>query len=187
MSTEDVSPEESLGAEPIPVDGVQAESPTLTRLKLNLADCIISAAEQDGSLKLEATPEGLLAVCETLKEGPDFAFDYPADLTAWDTGESFVVWYRLWSMTRKRSAIVRVTLNRDDAAVPSVSHIWPGFNWFEREAYDLYGVRFLGHPDQDDPTRMRILLPEDWIGFPFRNDYEPIFEDDPLHGPQRTN
>ena len=69
----------------------------------------------------------------------------------------------------------------------SVAHLWPGFDWFEREAYDLYGIRFLGHPEQDDPSRMRILLPEDWVGFPFRKDYEPIFEDNPLHGPQRTN
>ena len=182
---EETSPTEepSGGAAPV----AETESASLTQLKNDLADCIISAVEKDGALKIEATPEGLLAVCETLKERPDLSFDYPADLTAWDTGESFVVWYRLWSMQNKRAAIVRVTLSRDDAHVPSVSYVWPGFNWFEREAYDLYGIRFLGHPEQGDPTRMRILLPEDWIGFPFRKDYEPTFEDDPLHGPQRTN
>jgi NADH:ubiquinone oxidoreductase subunit C len=164
-----------------------AVDPGLVKLRTDLADCLISAEESGGKLKLEVTPEGLLAVCEALKLRPEFAFDYPADLTAWDTGESFVVWYRLWSMQNKRTAIVRVTVSREDAEVPSVTYIWPGFNWFEREAYDLYGIRFLGHPEQDDPARMRILMPEDWVGFPFRKDFEPVFEDDPLHGPQRPN
>jgi NADH-quinone oxidoreductase subunit C len=60
-------------------------------------------------------------------------------------------------------------------------------NWHERECYDLFGVRFHGHPEEDDPARMRILLPEDWIGHPFRRDYEPVFTRNPLHGPQERN
>jgi NADH:ubiquinone oxidoreductase subunit C len=180
--SDEISPVEVASSEPaVPGD------PAVGQLKRDFADFLISAEEKVAMLKLEATPGGLLAVCEALKERPEFVFDYPADLTAWDTGESFVIWYRLWSMQNKRTAIVRVTLSRDDAAVPSVCALWPGFNWFEREVYDLYGIRFLGHPEEDNPARMRILLPEDWIGFPFRKDYEPAFEDDPLHGPQRTN
>jgi NADH:ubiquinone oxidoreductase subunit C len=179
--------EESAPAEEPIAEPSADEDPALIQLKSDLANYLLSAEESGGKLKLETTPGGLIAVCEALRSRAEFVFDYPADLTAWDTGENFVVWYRLWSMQNKRTAIVRVTLNREDPTVPSVAHLWPGFDWFEREVYDLYGIRILGHPDQDDPTRMRILLPEDWVGFPFRKDYEPVFEDNPLHGPQRTN
>jgi NADH:ubiquinone oxidoreductase subunit C len=60
-------------------------------------------------------------------------------------------------------------------------------SWHEREGFDLYGVRFAGHPEEGDPARMRILLPEDWEGHPFRQDYVPVFSGNPLHGPQERN
>jgi NADH:ubiquinone oxidoreductase subunit C len=180
--SEEITPEEE------PVAEVAApEDPVVVQLRADFGDQLISVELAGSTLKVEATAAGLLTVCEALKSRSEFAFDYPADLTAWDTGENFIVWYRLWSMKNKKTALVRVTLGREDPAVPTVSKLWPGFDWFEREAYDLYGIRFVGHPDQDDPSRMRILLPEDWVGFPFRKDYEPVFEDNPLHGPQRTN
>lgn len=62
---------------------------------------------------------------------------------------------------------VRVTVNRDEPVIPTVSHIWPAANWHEREAYDLMGFQFSGHPDL-----RRILCPEDWEGHPLRKDYE---------------
>jgi NADH-quinone oxidoreductase subunit C len=159
----------------------------LLHLREHLSDCLVSAEEVDGELRLEVTPEGLLAICETLRDNPLFGFDYPADLTAYDTGEKFILWYRLHSMSRNQTAILHVSVSREEAFIPSVSYIWPGMSWHERESFDLFGIRFPGHPDQEDSTRMRILLPEDWEGHPFRKDYVPIFSGNPLHGPQETN
>ncbi len=62
---------------------------------------------------------------------------------------------------------VRVEVNRDDPHIPTVSHVWPTADWHEREAYDMMGIVFDGHPELT-----RILCPDDWIGFPLRKDYE---------------
>jgi len=163
------------------------ESSELQLLKERFADYLTEAKEVDGELRLDVTPAGLSEVCRFLRDDPACAYDYPADLTAYDTGQAFVIWYRLYSMIRHRTAILHVTLSRENPVVPSVTSIWPGMNWHERECFDLYGIEFTGHPDRGDPARMRILLPEDWEGHPFRKDYEPVFSGDPLHGPQETN
>lgn len=148
-------------------------------------DYIVSSEEVNGELHSVVAAPGLAAVCRYLRD--DGGYDYPADLTAWDTGEEFTVWYRLYSMAENKTAILKVHLNRDKPELPSVTSVWPGMNWHERECFDLFGIGFIGHPDSSDPQLMRILLPEDWEGHPFRKDYEPIFTGDPLHGPQETN
>jgi NADH-quinone oxidoreductase subunit C len=86
--------------------------------------------------------------------------------------------YHLWSFKNKASLVVKVILPRwkDDVAgeipeVPSVSGVWSGSDWHEREVYDLSGVRFTGHPNL-----RRILCPEDWEGHPLRKDYEMPLE-----------
>ena len=159
----------------------------LETLRERFADHLTSAEHINGEIHLEVTPSGVSAVCAFLRDDPEHRFDYPADLTAYDTGEEFLVWYRLYSMDRNATAILQVHLSRENPVIPSVTSIWPGMNWHERECFDLFGIRFTGHPDQDEAERMRILLPEDWEGHPFRKDYEPVFSGDPLHGPQETN
>jgi NADH-quinone oxidoreductase subunit C len=143
--------------------------------------------EAEGDVSLEVAPEELVSLAATLRNDPTLAFDYPADLTAWDTGEEIVLWYRLYSMRRNRTALLHVRLGRERPSVPTLTNLWVGLNWHEREVFDLYGVQFIGHPDAGSPETMRILLPEDWEGHPFRKDYEPVFSGDPLHGPQETN
>ena len=69
--------------------------------------------------------------------------------------------------TKTQEFAVRVVTDRGDPVIPSVAHVWPTADWHEREAYDLMGVRFSGHPDL-----RRILCPEDWEGHPLRKDYE---------------
>jgi NADH-quinone oxidoreductase subunit C len=162
-------------------------SESLSALKLKFADALTDATEQSGELRLTAAPEMIAELGEYLRTEPTLAFDYPADLTARDTGEQIVLWYRLVSIRHNRTALIHVNLPREDPTVPSVTGIWPGMNWHERECFDLFGVRFAGHPDDGDPAQMRILLPEDWEGHPFRRDYTPVFSGDPLHGPQERN
>lgn len=163
------------------------DSEVLRELKVRFGEALTEATEKGSELCLTVAPEALAALCRTLREDPAFAFDYPADLAARDTGEQIVLWYRLVSIRHKQTALLHVFLPAANPVVDSVTAIWPGLNWFERECFDLYGVRFTGHPDEGDPARMRILLPEDWEGHPFRHDYEPVFSGDPLHGPQERN
>lgn len=70
-------------------------------------------------------------------------------------------------VTETREFAVRVEVDRDAPVIPSVAHVWPAADWHEREAFDLMGIRFSGHPDL-----RRILCPDDWEGYPLRKDYE---------------
>lgn len=138
-------------------------------------------------LRFTVAPENLAEFCRYLREEPDLEFDYPGDLTARDTGEEILLWYRLYSMRHNRTALLSVRLPREAPIVDSVTPVWPGMNWHERECFDLFGVLFIGHPEGNEPGRLRLLLPEDWEGHPFRQDYTPVFSGDPLHGPQERN
>lgn len=158
---------------------------TVEMIRNRYPDAVTGVSDESGLLKVDAHASSAYDLCLFLRN--EVGFDYPVDLCAADTGEHFVVWYRLYDVVRRRNGVVRVELPRDRAALKSVVDIWPGMSWHERETFDLFGIQFPGHPDQKDPSRMRILLPEDWEGHPFRKDYEPVFSGDPTHGPQETN
>lgn len=147
-----------------------------------------AVVQPDGTdIVIDCPAASVLAVCRTLRHDPDILCDYPADLFAFDNGSVIGLRYRLTSMTHDFDALLRVELPLEAPAVASVTAVWPGMDWHERECFDLFGVAFEGHPDMDDPSRMRLLLPEDWVGHPFRRDYKPVFAGDPLNGPQETN
>jgi NADH-quinone oxidoreductase subunit C len=116
----------------------------------------------------------LLAVARHLRDAPDARFDYCSDLTAADwpprAEGRFDVIYCLYSMRYRHRVRVKVII-AEHQPIPSVTDLWPAANWFEREVYDMFGVNFTGHPD-----RRRLLMPEDWQGYPERKDY-------PLEGP----
>ena len=116
----------------------------------------------------------LLEVAKHLRDAPDAAFDLCSDVTATDwpprLSGRFDVVYVLYS-TRHRHRIRVKTIVAESQPLPSVTAVWPAANWLEREIYDMFGVNFAGHPD-----RRRILMPEDWQGYPQRKDY-------PLEGP----
>lgn len=145
------------------------------------------AVSESGDLSLEVLPEALTRVATGLRDDPELLLDYPADMAARDTGDELILWVRLWSMTHGRGAEITVRMQRDEPHVPSLTPVWAGLNWHERECYDLFGIYFDGHPGEHDMSRMRILLPRDWEGHTFRKDYVPVFSGDPLHGPQETN
>ncbi len=101
-----------------------------------------------------------------LKSGPSLDFDYLFFLTAVDRPPVIEVIYSLYSMKNRHHVFLKTSLNRDDPALDSVTSSWPAADWHEREVYDLFGVRFNGHPDL-----RRILLPDDWEGHPMRRDF----------------
>jgi NADH-quinone oxidoreductase subunit C len=115
----------------------------------------------------------VLDVARYLRDAPDALFDLCSDVTATDwplRPERFDVIYCLYSIRHRHRVRVKAKA-RETEPVASVTPVWPAANWLEREVYDMFGVNFVGHPD-----RRRILMPDDWQGFPQRKDY-------PLEGP----
>jgi NADH-quinone oxidoreductase subunit C len=108
-----------------------------------------------------------------LRDTSQASFDFCSDVTATDwppRSKRFDVIYCLYSVRHKHRVRLKVRAG-DGEAVPTVTGVWPSANWLEREVFDLFGIRFEGHPDM-----RRILMPEDWQGYPQRKDY-------PLEGP----
>ena len=130
--------------------------------------------ELAGDPSIHITPSAIADVCQYLAENDSLAFDSlmclsGADLSAKD--EEFAVVYHIHSMQHRHSVVIKAMVPKTDPHLPSVSHIWKTADWHEREAYDLYGIFFEGHGDL-----RRILLPDDWEGYPLRKDYtEPEF------------
>lgn len=107
--------------------------------------------------------------CALLRDNADCPFNFLADVTCVDWFPSeprFEVVYHLLSHTKKERVRLKVRLDGGSPALDSVTQIWPAANYFEREVFDLFGVRFAGHP-----YLRRLLMPEDWEGHPLRKDY----------------
>lgn len=117
---------------------------------------------------LVVNKEHWLEVARFLKEDPELSFVYLSDIVGVDYVQYMEVVYHLVSIAHREHLTVKVRTDREEPSVPSVVSVWAGANWQEREAYDLLGIRFAGHPDL-----RRIMLPEDWVGHPLRKDYEP--------------
>lgn len=111
-------------------------------------------------------PERLVEVCRTLKETKGLEFDYLINLTAVDYYDRFEVVYHLHSISRGHALTLKVEVDRERASVPSVISVWRGADFQEREAYDLMGITFEGHPNLK-----RILLYDEFVGHPLRKDF----------------
>ena len=114
----------------------------------------------------------LLDICRVLQDEAPFHLDYCSFVSAvdWPADGVVEVIYHLFSMAARHELLLKVRVPRDALRLPSVSGIWSGANWHEREAFDLFGVVFEGHPDL-----RRIMMTEDWSGHPLRKDY--VFEE----------
>jgi NADH-quinone oxidoreductase subunit C len=129
----------------------------------------------DGMPTIYVAREQLVATCRALRDEPQLRFAFLADLLPVDylpREPRFEIVYLMASLgiapfgdTAKRLR-VKVRVPGGDPVAPSVSSVWPAAAWSEREAYDLFGIHFTDHPDL-----RRILMPEDWEGFPLRKDY----------------
>ncbi|WP_144473820.1 NADH-quinone oxidoreductase subunit C, partial [Bacillus tropicus] len=117
---------------------------------------------------LVVKPSKYYEVMELLRSHEELAFDYMSELHATDFVTHMEVYVHLFSYGKKQSVAVKVKLDREAPQVESVTALWKGADWPEREAYDLLGIVFKGHPNLS-----RILMPDDWIGHPLRKDYEP--------------
>ena len=97
----------------------------------------------------------------------ELAFDFCQSLTALDQGETLLCVYHLLSYRHHHTVALKASVPRTDPHLPSCVGVWPAADWYEREAFDLFGIRFDGHPDL-----RRLLLPEDWPGHPMRKDWK---------------
>ncbi|QIW18671.1 NADH-quinone oxidoreductase subunit C [Bacillus thuringiensis] len=132
-----------------------------------LVDSYINKLSKDVPT-LVVEPSKYYEVMELLRFHEGLAFDYMSELHATDFVTHMEVYVHLFSYGKKQSVAVKVKLDREAPEVESVAALWKGADWPEREAYDLLGIVFKGHPNLS-----RILMPDDWIGYPLRKDYEP--------------
>jgi NADH-quinone oxidoreductase subunit C len=131
------------------------------------ADAITAGKFDRNELTLEVRPAKIASVCGFLKY--DQSFVRLSSVTAVDRYPAeprFEVVYHLYSLDRKERIRLKCRLRGEDPAIESVTSVWRGANWYEREVFDLFGIQFLGHPDL-----RRIMMPDDWEGHPLRKDY----------------
>jgi len=128
-----------------------------------------TASEFRGQWCVELPRERVLAALGLLRDDPDLAFDFLTDVTCTDHPEEeprFRVVWVLTSLSRGERVRLRTRCPEEDPVVPSAVPLWAGANWLEREAYDMFGVRFEGHPDL-----RRILMPQDFDAWPLRKEF----------------
>ena len=124
---------------------------------------------------IQLKPKNWFEIAKWLKDDSDFYFDSLQCNTGFDLGEgNLESRYNLHSMKHLHSIEIRIKVSVEKPDIPSVESIWRVADWFERETYDMFGINFTGHGDL-----RRILLPEDWEGWPLRKDYK---EQETYHG-----
>jgi NADH-quinone oxidoreductase subunit C len=133
------------------------------------AATIETTASIDAHTTIVVSRTDLLTLARALRDRSDLRFDLLAELTAVDYSPReprFEIVYVLVSIEHRVRLRMKVPLPGNDPHLDSVTSVWPAANWLEREVWDLFGVVFDGHPDP-----RRLLMPEDWEGFPLRKDY----------------
>jgi NADH/F420H2 dehydrogenase subunit C len=139
------------------------------RLKDGFPEAVLDVAEFRGEITVIIAREALLEIARFLRDDPGTAFDMLTVVTGThylDRDYDYEVLYHLYSLPKNHRLRLKVRLREGDT-VPSVTPVWPGANWPEREAYDLVGIRFSGHPDL-----RRIIMPEDYPHHPLRRDFD---------------
>jgi len=159
----------------------EAGSVALRRLLSEQAPAVLASHEDLGDATATLLPETLVEVMTWLRDERGLEFEMLMDLTAVDYLEQgrtprFEVVHHLYSVACGHRLRVKLPVAADAAEVPSLCEVWPSANWMEREVWDLYGIRFSGHPDL-----RRILLYEEFEGHPLRKDY-PKKRRQPLPG-----
>jgi NADH-quinone oxidoreductase subunit C len=145
-----------------------------TTLIASLQEAVPSAQlEAVSSIDLQTTiyvsRDEVPAIAQALRDRPDLRFNFLAELTAvdfWPREPRFELVYFLVSVANRVRVRMKVRIDGEDPHVATISHVWPAANWLEREVWDMFGIAFDGHPDP-----RRLLMPEDWQGYPLRKDY----------------
>lgn len=130
---------------------------------------VTSTPSTDLHSNIYVEPEQVIPVLRVLRDSPELKFELLSEMTAadfWPREPRFEVIYILVSVERRLRLRLKVRLAGDDPHLATATELWPAANWLEREVWDMFGIAFDGHPDP-----RRLLMPEDWQGFPARKDY----------------
>jgi NADH-quinone oxidoreductase subunit C len=148
------------------------DNPTLqSAIEQCLKSAELEFTEFAGELMLRVPAETIVEACTQLRDAADLRFNYLSDMTALDflnqgREPRFDVVYHLYSVEHHHRLRVKAGVAEDNARISSVVEVWAGADKAEREAFDMYGIEFEGHPDL-----RRILMPDDWEGHPLRKDF----------------
>ena len=143
-----------------------SEHPAVKGLAAWNRDALVDALFDRGELSLTVSPENLVQAVATMKEAGFNAFE---DMTAVDwlpSDPRFQLTYHILSHAFKQRVRIKTWISEADPAMESITPVFPGANFYEREVFDLFGIRFEGHPNL-----RRIMMPEEWVGHPLRKDY----------------
>ncbi|MBZ0281997.1 MAG: NADH-quinone oxidoreductase subunit C [Anaerolineae bacterium] len=155
----------------------QQASDPVASIKAAHPDAVTDVREFRGEITIVVKRERIADVALYMRDTPGLLFNFLSDISAVDyypeysRPERFGVSYHLYSMLYNRRLRLKVFVPEEDTTVPTVTDVWPGANWLEREIFDLMGITFDGHPDM-----RRLLMPEDWDGHPHRRDYPLGYE-----------
>ncbi len=141
----------------------------LERLETKFADIALEANEFRGELTVVIPKERIVEVCKYLRENNELNFDLLADLCGIDMNtpsKRFGVIYNLYSFINKHRIRLKTFTEEENPKVPSVTSVWGTANWHEREAFDMFGIIFDGHPDL-----RRIYMPDEFEYYPLRKDF----------------
>ncbi len=140
-----------------------------TQLKAQFGAAVGDLSQTKGDRFVIVKGESIVEVCRFLKTAPGLEFDYCQDITAidWPARNLIEVVYHLYSLVHRHGLVLKAETDRAAPTIPTVEGVWKAATWLEREIYDLFGVNFSGHSDL-----RRILLPDDWVGYPLRKDYQ---------------
>lgn len=137
------------------------------RLRAAFPGALLETKFEEKQSWMRVNPESIERTCRFLHDEPDLAFDSLMCLSGVDRPQELECVYHLYSNRHRHSITLKAGVPKDRTDIPTVSTVWKGADWFEREAFDLVGIRFSGHPDL-----RRIMMPEDWVGHPLRKDYK---------------
>jgi NADH-quinone oxidoreductase subunit C len=158
----------------------EKKSAVLETLVGKFGDDIVSTHSDFGDDTALVRRERIVEICTFLRDDPGLRFDFAMDLTGVDyLGEEprFEVVYHLYSLEKKHRVRIKTRVPEEDPVIDSVIPVWAGMDWYEREAYDMYGIVFRNHPNLK-----RILMYESFVGHPLRKDY-PKAKRQPTIGP----
>jgi NADH-quinone oxidoreductase subunit C len=154
------------------VEAAPVKSSTVAFLREWSPDALVDATERLGETTIIVRPDAVVEVCRALRDDPALQYNFLSTITAVDWLEReprYDLVYHLMSLSSGAVLRLKIQIGDDEQPqpeAPSVTSVWPAANWYEREVFDLFGIRFAGHPDL-----RRIEMPDDWVGHPLRKDY----------------